>query len=123
MPSGGYHHRQHAQPEVELLTIPDEELEDKKDERPDTSVFFRLHKHDHSMLKGLLKQDKMTMQRFFELCVRGYLDAQPELMRALKDMRAQDAVPRIVREKHVLSQRERASIFDEIEAAQKGEDE
>jgi len=101
-----------------LSTIPDEAMQpDKADQTKQIPV--RLHVHDHGVLKAMLKKDKMSLQKFIGFCVRAYLDADPSFMKVIKNYRELELVPRDVREKHVLSHRERSKIFDELELAQK----
>jgi hypothetical protein len=83
---------------------------------------IRMHVHDHAVLMGLLRQDGMNLQRFMGYCVRAYLDAHPYMLKVLRDMRELDMVPKDVQDKHVLSMRERMSLFDEIEKSS-GKDE
>jgi len=90
---------------------------DKADQTKQIPV--RLHIHDHAMMKAMLKKDKMSLQKFIGFCVRAYLDADPSFMKMIKNYRELELVPRDVREKHVLSHRERSSIFDELERAEK----
>lgn len=82
---------------------------------------IRLHIHDHAMLMSLLKRDGMSLQKFMSYCVRGYLEAHPQMLKMLKDLRELDMVPKDVREKHMFSMRERMSLFDEIEKTGKDE--
>lgn len=82
-------------------------------------VPIRLHVHDHTMLRAMLKKDRMTVQKFIGFCVRGYLDADPMMLKMLRNYRELEAVPRDIQDKHVLSHRERLSILDEIEASEK----
>jgi arsenate reductase-like glutaredoxin family protein len=97
-----------------LLTIP-EELRHEKPTDPTKQAIVRLHQHDHALLKVVLKKDKMSFQKLVGFCVRAYLDADPLLLKMLKTYRELEAVPKDVREKHVLSNRERQNILDQIE--------
>lgn len=97
-----------------LSTIP-EELKSEKQKDPAKMAIVRLHPNDHKVLKVVLKKDKLSFQKFVNFCVRGYLDADPNMLKMIKIMREEEAIPRDVKDKHVLSQRERANILDEIE--------
>lgn len=97
-----------------LLTIP-EELRNEKPADPTKQAIVRLHQHDHSLLKVMLKKDKLSFQKLVGFCVRAYLDADPLLLKMIKTYRELEAIPQDVREKHVLSNRERQNILDEIE--------
>lgn len=103
----------------QLLTIP-EDVTAKKDVNLKQAI-VRLHVHDHTMLKAMLKKDKLSFQKFIFLCVRAYLDGDPQLLKCLKTMRELDTVPLDLRDKHVLSHRERSDIYKELETAQKAE--
>jgi hypothetical protein len=97
----------------EVLTIPAGAASPKRvDLLVQTPV--RLHQHTHSVLKVMLKKDQLSLQKFIAFCVRAYLDADPHFIRFLKNYRQLDQVPTGTQEKHVLSHRERAKIFDEI---------
>lgn len=95
-----------------LLTVPEGTAKEKD---PAKQAIVRLHPNDHQVLKVVLKKDKMSFQKFVNYCVRGYLDADPNMLKFIKLARETDAIPRDIQDKHVLSQRERASILDEIE--------
>jgi len=101
--------------EEQILTIPEDDkvVDNRK------STIIRLHKHDHTMMKVMLKKDKMSFQKFVFFCVRAFLDGDPDMIRMLKSYREMEKVPRDVQDKHVLSHRERTDIFRELEAAQK----
>jgi len=99
----------------QLLTIP----EDDKVVDARKSAIIRIHKHDHTMLKIMLKKDRMSFQKFVLFCVRAFLDGDPDMIRMLKSYREMEKVPRDVQDKHMLSHRERTDIFRELEAAQK----
>lgn len=104
--------------EERLSTIPDGLPEpDKKDQTKQIPV--RLHVNDHALLKVMLKKDQMSLQKFIGYCVKGYLDADPMFMKMIKNYRELELIPENVREKHVLSHRQRSEIFDQIEKAQK----
>ena len=75
----------------------------------------RLHRHDHAVLKIMLKKDRLSIQKFIGYCVKGYMDADPNMIRMLKIYRELDLIPGDVKDRHVLSHRERQSILDEIE--------
>ena len=101
-----------------LSTIPDG-LGAPKNKDPNKQVPVRLHANDHALLKVMLKKDQLSLQKFIGFCVRAYLDADPGFMKTIKNYRELELIPPDVREKHVLSHRERSKIFDELEQAQK----
>ena len=100
-----------------LSTIPDELVGLRKE--PLKQAIVRIHENDHAVLKLMLKKDRMSFQKFVNLCVRGYLDGDPQFLRALKTFREQEAIPKDIKDKHVLSHRERADIYKELEASEK----
>jgi hypothetical protein len=100
------------------LTIP-EGFDEKPTDDNSKQMLIRVHKHEHTMLKVLLKKDKLTYQRFAVYCVQAYLDGDPHFLKMLRTYRELDTVPQDVRDKHVLSQRERSAIFDELEREEK----
>ena len=97
-----------------LSTIPEGIDEPKPKDELDQTL-LRTHPHDKEVLKVLLKKDRLSMQKFWAYCVRGYLDADPYMLKFLKTSRQLDAIPKDVKDKHVLSHRERAAIYDQIE--------
>lgn len=100
-------------PASKISTIPDTERPPEREILVQTPV--RLHRHDMQMLKGVLKRDKLSLQKFIGYCVQGYLDADERILTTIKFYREMDLIPKNVREKHSLSQRERLRLFDEIE--------
>src|SRR3990172_700828 len=74
----------------------------------------RVHLHDHTLLRSLLKRDKMTFTKFTLICIKGYLDAHPHMIKMIKDYRALELVPQGVKDSHVLSFRERQALPAEI---------
>jgi hypothetical protein len=78
-------------------------------------VPIRIHPDDHKILMNLLKKDDMSYQKFISYCIKGYMDADPHMLKMVKTYREQDLIPRSAQEKHVMSHRERAAILDEIE--------
>lgn len=106
----------------DTCTIPEalRDIEKKVQVKP-ISVIARMHPRDHPIIKRILKKDRLTFQKFFDYCLGGYMSADPYFLRFLKFARQADAVPTEMRDNHVLSFRERSSIFDEIEREEKGE--
>jgi hypothetical protein len=102
-------------PEVPERPLTKPDIPKKPDKGLTRQIPVRLHHHDHAMLKALLKKDSMSLQKFIGFCVRGYLDADPLMLKMIKNYRELEAVPRDIREKHILSHRERQNILDEIE--------
>lgn len=107
-----------------------DELPERESTRPPTrpkgpepikQTPLRIHINDHRILVDLLKRDGMSIQKFMGYCVRAYIDAHPSMLKVIRDLRELDLVPKDIREKHVLSMRERMHIFDEIERSEKEE--
>jgi hypothetical protein len=86
-----------------------------KSDIKDKQLSVRMHAHDHTMLMALLKRDEMSFQKLYTYIVSGYLNADPRIIAFLREQRELERVPKDVREKHVLSWRERNNILDEIE--------
>ena len=103
----------------QTLTIP---IEYGKKEEVLRQMVIRLHHHDQAMLKVMLKKDELSFQKFALFCVRAYLDGDPHLLKMLKIYRELEAVPQDIRDKHVLSHRERQDIYKELEKAQAEKD-
>ena len=101
-----------------LSTIPDE-LAGAASKEPLKQAIVRIHENDHRVLKVLLKKDKLSFQKLVYYCVRAYLDGDPYLLKMVKNYRELEAVPKDIQDKHVLSHRERADIYKELESAEK----
>jgi hypothetical protein len=102
----------------DLSTIPPG-LRDVKPAIQTKSVICRIHPNDHPVLKVLLKKDRLTFQKFFEYVFRGYLDADPWLIKFLQTARELDEIPADVQNKHCLSHRERNSIYEALEQSER----
>lgn len=76
---------------------------------------IRIHPRDYELLKVMLKKDELSFQKFINFCVRGYMRGDPTMLKAIKMERELDLFPAEVKEKHVLSHRERAEIYNELE--------
>lgn len=105
-------------PDERLSTIP-RGFDKPKEKELLKQIPVRLHIHDHTMLMAMLKKDRMSLQKFISICVRAYLDGDPMMLKCVKNYRELEVVPREIKERHVLSHRERAHIFDELEKLQK----
>ena len=79
---------------------------------------FRIHYHDKGVLDKLLRDDGLTFQRFVEFCTKAYMEADPSMMRLLRDRIELHKVPREVLDRYTISQRERQIILDQIERKQ-----
>jgi len=101
----------------QLLTIPADLLSEK--DVNTKQVLARIHPHDYTMLRVMLKKDKMSFQKFALFCVRAYLDGDPFIIKMLKNYRELESVPQDIQDKHVLSHRERQDIYKELETAQR----
>jgi len=99
------------------LTIPDKPTQEIAPGIKQLSV--RMHSHEHSMLMAILKRDNMSFQKLYTYIVTGYLNADPRVLSFVKEMRELETVPKDIRDKHVLSWRERNKIFDEIASDKK----
>jgi hypothetical protein len=97
-----------------LSTIPDDMRKPKEHEILKQTP-IRMHVNDHRLLKVMLKKDHLSINKFMGYCVKAYMDGDPGMLCMLKNYRELDLVPQMVKDKHVLSHRERQSIMDEIE--------
>ena len=97
-----------------LSTIP-EDMRKPREKDVLKQIPVRLHVHDHALIKVMLKKDRMSLQKFIGYCVKGFLDGDPNMLRMIKSYRELEVIPRDVKDKHVLSHRERQHILDEIE--------
>jgi hypothetical protein len=80
----------------------------------------RIHQNDWEVLRVMLKRDGLSFQKFVYLCSRGYLDADPALLKSIRTYRELELVPKDQRDKAVFSNRERMQIFAELEEQEKG---
>ena len=100
--------------EDRLSTIP-EDLRMPKEKEVLKQIPVRLHVHDHALIKVMLKKDRLSLQKFINYCVKGFLDGDPNMLRMIKSYRELEIIPKDVKDKHILSHRERQKILDEIE--------
>lgn len=95
-------------------------MEEKKPSEKDRliqQIPFRLHINDHKALKKLLIDDGMKFQTFVSACVEAYLRGDPNIVKAVKDWKDLNTIPKDVRDRYSLSQRERKALLDELEEA------
>lgn len=86
-------------------------------ERLIQQIPFRLHVNDHKVLKKILIDDGMRFQTFVSACVEAYLRGDPSILKVVKDWKDLNTIPKDVRDKYTLSQRERRALLDELEEA------
>jgi hypothetical protein len=109
--------------------VPDEtttyppELAKPKPKSDDKQKIFRIHPNDDAVMKVLLKKDRLSLQKFIAYCVRGYMDADPYMLKFLKLSRERDFLPSSSTDNGILSHRERKEIFDQLEALERQEKE
>lgn len=80
-------------------------------------VPIRFHTNDYAILRQLLSQDGMSFQTLVTALVDGYMRADKDIMRVIKDWQEMNEIPKDVKDRYSLSQRDRRAILDEIEAA------
>ena len=80
---------------------------------------YRMHENDWKLMRKLLTDEKMTFQTFVDACTQAYLRGDPSIVKAIRDYKELGTVPKEYRDKAVLSRRERDSILDELDAADK----
>lgn len=97
----------------DLSTIP-EVLRDLKPVKM-TTHFCRMHPDDSTVMKALLRKDRISWQKFFTYCAQGFMDADPYFLKFLKMARERDLVPQRLGKQHVLSNRARSQIYEELE--------
>lgn len=86
----------------------------KEKDRLIQQIPFRLHMNDHKMMKKILVDEGMTFQTFVSACVEAFLRADPAIMRAIKEWKDLNSIPKDVRDKYTFSQRERQAILSEL---------
>lgn len=82
---------------------------------------FRLHENDWKLLRKLLTDEKMTFQTFVDASVQAYLRGDPAIIKVIRDHKDLSSVPSDYKDKGVLSRRERDRILDELDAADRTE--
>ena len=103
----------------EFSTKPVETDRIKKDKSDPHGIMVRLHQNDWDLLKVMLKRDGLSFQKFISLVSKGYLEADPNIIKCLRTYRSLELVPQDQVARGVFSNRERQQIYAELEAAEK----
>ncbi len=99
----------------EFSTRPPEDYT-RRDPKLPHNIMVRLHQNDWDLLRVMLRRDGLSFQKFVSLVSKAYLEADPHLIKALRTYRELELIPKDSREKGVFSNRERAAIYDALEA-------
>ena len=87
--------------------------------KPDKNGYVHMpiviHFNDYTLMKKLLVDDDISYNGFVNFCIASYLNGDPHMMKVVKTYKETFDVPRNIREKFVLSQRERAKILEDLE--------
>ena len=75
----------------------------------------RITMGDWKMIKVMLRREALTFQKFMSLCVRAFIEGDPNLVRCIKTYRELEMVPADEVNKGVWSNRERADIYAQLE--------
>lgn len=86
-------------------------------------VPFRLHENDYRALKKLLRDDNWRFQHLMAACVDAYINRNPLLIKLLADWKEDNVIPKKMRDRYSLSNREKKNLLDELEEMAEKEDE
>lgn len=84
---------------------------------------FRLHMNDKTLFMKLLSDHGLTFQTFSHYCMQAFLNADPAILKVIKDWKAMSDIPKDHLKLYTLSHRERAAIQKELDEMQKQEGE
>ncbi len=84
-------------------------------ERGIKTIAARIHLHDYAILRKTLHNDELSLQEWIVACVESYLKGDTNMRKIVSDHKLLGAVPQEVKDKFMLSPRERNDIFNEIE--------
>ena len=76
---------------------------------------FRIHQNDKVLFIKLLSDQGLTFQTFANYCMQAFLNADPAIMKVIKDWKAIGEVPKEHMDRYTLSHRERDMIQKELE--------
>ena len=86
-------------------------------------VPFRLHENDYKALRKLLEEDGWKFQSLVAACVDAYLNRNPLLIKLLADWKEDNVIPKKLRDRYSLSNREKRKLLDELEEMDEDADE
>lgn len=84
---------------------------------------FRLHDNDFKAMKKLLQDDGWKFQSLVAACVDAYLNRNPLLIKLLADWKEENVIPKKLRDRYSLSNREKKRLLDELEEMDEDADE
>jgi hypothetical protein len=79
-----------------------------------SQMSVRLHINDRVVFRKLLDDVGMNFQEFFTACMEAFLRADPSALKIIKDWKDLNVIPREMRDKYMLSHRERDDIAKEL---------
>jgi hypothetical protein len=79
-----------------------------------SQMSVRIHINDRVVFRKLLDDEKMNFQEFFTACMEAFLRADPSALKIIKDWKDLNVIPRELRDKYMLSHRERDDIAKEL---------
>lgn len=75
-----------------------------------------VHVNDYRAFRKLLVDEELSMSRFIEACVEAYVNGDPHMLRVIQRYKERFDEKREQSGSHMLSQRERNSLLEELEA-------
>lgn len=85
-------------------------------------VPIRIHENDYKVLKKLMLDDGLTLQKLTNTFIQSYLRADASALKILKQQAELNTVPKEVLDRYNLSQRERQKLIEQIEEESKDEE-
>lgn len=79
------------------------------------TIPYRIHQNDKAIFMKLLSDKGLNFQKFTNYCMLAFLNADPTIMKVIKDWKALSDVPKEHFERYTLSHRERDAIQRELD--------
>lgn len=80
---------------------------------------YRIHLHEQALLKQLLHNDGVKFQQLIDAFVESYMRGDKEALHIVKVWKEMNIVPEELKDKYMMSARDRADIMKELEEGRK----
>jgi hypothetical protein len=80
---------------------------------------FRIHLNDFRMMQRILADDELKYQTFVDACVQAYIRNDPFIRHVVDDYKEYNVIPRQMKDRYTLSDREKMDLIKEIEESSK----
>lgn len=80
---------------------------------------YRIHLHEKTLLYQLLENEGIKFQQLIDAFVEAYMRGDKQALHIVKTWKDMNIVPEELKDRYMLSQRERSDILSEIEKEEK----